>query len=105
MVQVASGKHKTFKNNTPSGKHSMAPLLTSAPPPLHSVILVATLLSIVLYSLPSLSSLEQAASLDLFVTTEFDVGPVSTMLALGCVRLAFSALIFSTTLYVVLFEP
>eukprot|EP00550_Attheya_septentrionalis_P007210 CAMPEP_0198286986 /NCGR_PEP_ID=MMETSP1449-20131203/5940_1 /TAXON_ID=420275 /ORGANISM="Attheya septentrionalis, Strain CCMP2084" /LENGTH=378 /DNA_ID=CAMNT_0043984863 /DNA_START=114 /DNA_END=1250 /DNA_ORIENTATION=- len=99
-----------LRNNKPSNYMHKAPLtlplpLTSAPPPLHSVILVATLLSIVLYSLPSLSSLEHAASLDLFVTTEFDVGPVSTMLALGCVRLAFSALILSTTLYVVLFEP
>ena len=71
--------------------------LTSAPPPVHTVLVYLSAMALCLWNLPSLSSIDERATLDTF-TTSVKGGPVSlSPLALGIARWLFACACLATT--------
>jgi len=75
-------------------------VLEKAPPPVHSVLLVATMFALFTCSLPSFESIDERATVEAFTSTHFDW--MST-LTLSYFRLSFALVGMVTTAYYLLF--
>mmetsp|Transcript_16550 Transcript_16550/g.47647 ORF Transcript_16550/g.47647 Transcript_16550/m.47647 type:complete len:320 (-) Transcript_16550:254-1213(-) len=71
-------------------------VLDKAPPPAHSVLVVATMIVAFLATLPSLESIDEHATVEAFTTTHFESMSTAT---LAFVRLSFALFGFATTVF------
>lgn len=74
-------------------------VLDKAPPPTHAVLVVAAMIVVFVYTLPSLESIDEHATVEAFTTTHFDW--ISTM-TLAYTRLSFALFGMATTVFVIL---
>ena len=71
----------------------------SAPPPLHTVIVFTVVMSMCLYMLPSLQSIDKYATIETFTSTIFKNGPFALPpIALAIIRLSFAFTCLYTTM-------
>jgi hypothetical protein len=79
------------------------PLLISAPPPWHSVALVVAQFSFFLKIAPSLTSLDEIATLETLTHRIFP--DIITIRTLGCLRAIMAVVIWATSIYTVMLDP
>ena len=72
--------------------------LKSAPPPVHTLVVFAFAMSACLWTLPSLQSIDEYATIETFTTSIFKEGPFALPpLVQGVVRLLFALIVIITT--------
>jgi len=75
--------------------------LTSSPPPLHAVVLVGALIGLFLATFPSVETLDQDATVQVFTNRIFP--EAMSLAALAYIRLAFALFIFTVTIHTTFF--
>lgn len=72
--------------------------LKSAPPPIHTVVVFVVAMALCVWTLPSLESIDEHATVETFTTSIFKEGPFSiSPVALGNIRLLFAFICIYTT--------
>lgn len=77
-------------------------ILSSAWPPTHSQLLVASLAAVFLWTFPSLESIDEVATVETFTHVLFP--EYLSVQSLAYIRLALAMVPFSTTIYQILFH-
>lgn len=73
-------------------------VLKNAPPPFHTVVVFVFVMALCLWTLPSLSSIDEHATIETFTTPIFKDGPFSLPpVVLGIIRLLFALICIVTT--------